>query len=136
MDEASLVRGFQGVHDLTRDVERFWHRQGAIRAEHVGERFAFHQLHDDGANAAAGFDAVDLRDVRMIERRECFGLALEPRKAFGVGSKDLGQNLERDVTIEAAVAGPVHFAHSTRAQRRDDLVRPDACARRKAHAVA
>ena len=129
MDEASLVRGFQRVHDLTRDVERFWHRQGAVRAERVGERFAFHQLHDDGANAAAGFDAVDLRDVRMIERRECFGLALEPRKAFGVGSKDLGQNLERDVTIEAAVAGAKHFAHAAGADLLRDLIRAESTAR-------
>ena len=33
----------------------------------IGERRAFDQLHDQGVQAAGILEAIDLRDVRMIE---------------------------------------------------------------------
>ena len=43
------------------------------------------------------FKPVDRGDVRMIQRSEGLGLALEPREAVGVMREGLGQDLDRDV---------------------------------------
>ncbi len=50
MDDALLVCGFEGFGDLFRDRQRFIERDRALRNP-IGERRAFHQLHDerDGA---------------------------------------------------------------------------------------
>ena len=41
---------------------------------------ALDQFHDEGRHAPALFQAVDGGDVRMVQRREHFGFALEPRQ--------------------------------------------------------
>jgi hypothetical protein len=59
----------------------------------------------------------------MIERREQLGLALEARQAIGIAG-DLGRkNLQRRVTLQLRVAGPVNFSHSPGADQREDFVR-------------
>ena len=48
-----------------------------------------------------------MRDVRMVQGRERLGFAREPRQPIGIACERVGQDLERDVTIEVRVAGPV-----------------------------
>ena len=67
-------------------------------------------------------------DVRVVERREYLGLALEPHEPIRVGGEGLGQHLERDVAIELRVAGAVDLAHAARTQLGHDLVRTDCLA--------
>jgi len=50
---------------------------------------------------------VDLRDVRMIERREDLGFAAEPCNAFGIVGERGRQDLQRDVTTELCILGAV-----------------------------
>ena len=69
--------------------------------------------------------SVDGGDVRMIERCERAGLALEARQPFMVVGKAFGQHFQRHVAIELCIAGAVHLTHSARANRRDNLVRPE-----------
>jgi len=46
----------------------------------------------------------------MVQRGERFGFALEAGEAFRIGRECLGQHFDRDIAIEARVAGPIDFA--------------------------
>ena len=75
--------------------------------------------------AVARFDAVDLGDAGMVQRGERPRLALEARDPVGVRGKEVGQDLDRDVPIEARVARPVDLAHPARTKGSEDLVPAD-----------
>ena len=60
-------------------------------------------------------EAVDLRDVRVIERGERLRLAVEARQTVGIERELGGQDLQGDVAPELGIAGAVHLAHSARA---------------------
>ena len=69
------------------------------------EVLALDELHDQrGGRVARVLDAVDLRDVRMIERGERLRFALEAHQAIGVAGERGRQDLERDLAIELRVA--------------------------------
>ena len=58
----------------------------------------------------------------MRERGGGLRFALEAHHPVRVARKLLGQDLERDLALELAVAGAVDLAHPARAERGDDLV--------------
>src|SRR5215831_12955383 len=60
------------------------------------ERLAVDELHDE-RGLLAFLDAVERRDVRMIERREHARLALETREPVGVCSDFTRQRLDGDL---------------------------------------
>ena len=64
MDDALLVRGFEGVGDLPRDGQRVVHRQ-RLAGDAFGERLALDQLHHQGARPC--------RSPRGRESRRCAG---------------------------------------------------------------
>src|SRR5687768_9033124 len=103
MDNPSLVCRFKGFRNLARDRKGFveWERPAS---ETVGERFALDEFHHQRAVRARVLDAVDLRDVWMVQRRQRLRFASEPRNTIDVGCKRFGQDLDGDVTIEADVA--------------------------------
>ena len=70
-------------------------------------------------------EAVDRDDVRVVQGGQDLGLTLEAGESLGSSRDRLREHLDRDVAIELGVAGAVHLAHPARAQRREDLVRPD-----------
>jgi hypothetical protein len=100
-------------------------------------RLAFHQLHDQGERAIAGlFEPVNVRDVRMVDRRERFCFAAEARDAFFI-TRELGrQDLQGNIAIEFRIARAIHLAHSAGAERAGDRVRADAGALRQGHGWA
>ena len=67
-------------------------------------------------------EAVERRDVRVVERGEHARLALEARQALGVLRHLVEQELDRHLAAEPGVAGAVHRAHAALAERRHDLV--------------
>jgi hypothetical protein len=71
------------------------------------------------------FDAVDLRDVRVVERREHFRLALEAREAVVIGGELVGQDLEGDVAFQLRVTRAIHHPHAARSKPGDDGIWPD-----------
>ena len=73
------------------------------------------------------------RDVRMVERREDFGFALEPRKPIGIGAKVAGRTLIATSRFELRVARAIDLAHAARAEGGEDLVRAEASRRRERH---
>jgi hypothetical protein len=99
MDDALVVRGFEGFGDLTRDGQRFVDRKGpspesrAPSRDQIGERRPFDQLHHERLEPVGLFEPVDGGDVGMIQRGEDFGFALEPREALGIASDRFGQTL-------------------------------------------
>ena len=66
MDDPLLVRRLERLGDLLRDRQRLVDGNRPPR-DPIGERRAFDQLHHQRVHAAGILEAVDLRDVRMIE---------------------------------------------------------------------
>ena len=66
MDDPLLVRRLERLGDLLRHRQRLVDGNGPLR-DPIGERRAFDQLHDQGVQAVGILEAMDLRDVRMIE---------------------------------------------------------------------
>jgi hypothetical protein len=63
------------------------------------------------------------------------GFLLEAGAALRVGAEPGRQRLERDVAVEAPVAGAVHLAHAARAEGGDDLVGAEPRVRCESHSV-
>ncbi len=120
MDDADFVRSTEAFGDLPSDGKRLVDRKRAA-GNAVGQRLALDEFHHQGAI----LDSVDLRDVRVVERSEHLRLALEARQALRVGSKEVGQDLDRDLAVQARVARSIHLTHAARAQRADDFVGAD-----------
>ena len=74
MHDPLLVRCFQRVRDLARIVQRRIQRQGS------SEHLAFHQFH----HQRTLLDAINLRDIRMIQRSEYLGFPFEAGHTFGI----------------------------------------------------
>ena len=83
MDDAFLVRRLERVGDLSRDA-RAPRRAAAARRDPFRQRLALDQLQHEGAHAVGLFEAVDRRDVRVVERRQHPRLALEARQPLGI----------------------------------------------------
>ena len=71
-------------------------------------------------------DAVDLGDVRMIQRGEGPCFTLEARATIRVVSEDRRQNLDGDLAVELDIARAMYLAHPACADQADDLVWPEA----------
>jgi hypothetical protein len=55
----------------------------------------------------------------------------ETREAVVIVGDGRGQDLDRDIPIQGRVAGSIRFAHAPGAQKRDDVIDAEACARLK-----
>jgi hypothetical protein len=120
MDDPGLVRRLEGVHELPGDGERFVEREGTA-GDHHRQILAVDEFH----HQRAGLDPVDRGDVRMVQRRQCFGFAREAHQAIGIVGEGVGEDLERDRAIELRIPGPIDFAHSASSECGDDFVRAD-----------
>ena len=125
MHDPLVVRRRQAARDLQCEVERLADRQGRA-ADALPERLPFQQLGDGVGHAGFDADIVNRQDVRMRERGDRLGLALEAGERGGIGGQPLGQDLDRDIAIEARVAGAVDLTHPPGADRSDDLVGAEA----------
>ena len=125
MDDPLLVCRFERFGNLLRDGQRLVERDRAAR-DALRQVVALDQLHHDRAHTAAFFEAVDVRDVRVIEGRERLRFAREPREPVGVTGERVGQYLERDIAIELRIARAVDLAHPAGADAGDDFVDAEA----------
>ena len=78
-----LVRGFEGLGDLTGDRKRLIQRNRTT-GDALREVVTLDQFHHEGGHAPALFQAVDVRDVGMIQGREHFRFALKASKPIVV----------------------------------------------------
>jgi hypothetical protein len=93
VDDAFLVRGFEAFGHLPRNPQRAIDVNRPT-AEARGQVFAIHELHREnvrrpGVAERCSLEPVDVRDVRVIERREQARLALEPGEAIGIAGEEL-----------------------------------------------
>ena len=116
MDDAFVVRGRQGVGHLARNDQRLVERHLALR-DSLRQRRTVDQLHDEKLRRLRALQAVERRDVRMIERGEELSFALEAGKPFGIGREGVRQDLQRDLAPELRIARAIHLAHPAGAER-------------------
>ncbi len=69
----------------------------------------------------------------MGQCRDRTRLALEAGERVGVARELLGEDLDRDLAVEAVVAGAVDLAHPPGPQRREDLVTAEQSVRDERH---
>ena len=135
MDDALLVRGFERLGDLLRDRQRFveWNRAARDALRQV---LALDEFHHQGGDVRRFLEAVDRRDVRMVEGREDFGFALKAREAIGIAGHRGGQHLDRDRPLQIRVGRAIDLAHAAGADLRGDFVDAEAGAGGKGQGCA
>ena len=111
MDDAGIVRGFERQGDLMREEQRLVGRNRAL-GDAIGERGSFDQFQHEGRLAILLLEAVDGRDVRVVQRRQDLGFPLESREACDISRERRRQDLDRHVAFQLAVARAVDLAHS------------------------
>jgi hypothetical protein len=78
-------------------------------------------------------EAVDLCDVRMVERRQRARFTLEAQEPIRVCGKRLGKYLDGDESAERGNERAIHLAHAAFADLPDDLVDAEATTGGPAH---
>ena len=78
-------------------------------------------------------DVVERADVRVRERGDGPGLALEARAALRVGGEFSWEDLDGDRAVEAGVASLVNLSHAPGADQAEDFVRAEPRARSQRH---
>ena len=99
MNDALLMRGFERVGNLLRDRQCLIERH-CPACDPLRQILALDEFHRERAHAVTLFEAVNVRDVRMVERRERLRFAREPREAIGVVGERVRQDFECDVAVE------------------------------------
>ena len=66
--------------------------------------------------------------LRMVQRGEDFGFALEARQPIRVRRDRRGQDLDRDAPFQLGVGRPIHLAHAAGADLGGDFIRAEASA--------
>jgi hypothetical protein len=133
MDDATLVRRIERVRDLRRDRQCFIDRNRTAR-QPLCEILAVDKFQDQSEHAVGVFEAMDLGDVRMIERREHFRLALKTRDTVAIAGKRRGKDLDGDIALQPRISGAIHLAHATSTNRGGDFVWAEASAEGERHA--
>ena len=90
------------------------------------ERLAVDQLEDDATQVAVAGEAVHGADVRMVQRCQEPGLALESRESFLIVQERRRQHLDGDVPMQGVIVRAVDLAHAPRADARANLVDAEA----------
>ena len=98
MDDALRVGGLDGVSDLRGDGKRVVERDRTLR-DPLGQRRSVDELHHERVNVLRILDAVDVGDVRMVERREDLRFDLKPGEPLRVCSDAGRQGLDGDIPV-------------------------------------
>lgn len=121
MNDTLLVRRLQRVGDLARDRQGLLGRDRTLFDARL-QRLAFDQLNHNASRLAGLFDAVDLRNVGVIQRREHMRLTPKPCQAFGIVGECGGQQLDVDTATQLRVCGLIHLSHAAGSEVPHDLV--------------
>ena len=110
MDDPLIVRRFKRLGDLLRDGECLVDGYRALDNA-VRERGPLDQFHHERGRAVRPLQAVDGRDVGMVERSEHFRFALESREALSIRGDRRRQHFDRDGTLQVRVGRAIDFTH-------------------------
>ena len=126
------MRGFERVGYLFRDRQRLVERNCPAR-DPLRQVLTFDELEDERRDAVGLFEAVNVRDVRMVQRGEDLRFTTEAHQAIGI-IRDRGQeDFNRDVAIQLRVARLVDLAHPACTEGGEDFVGPEAGAGCQSH---
>ena len=89
----------------------------AIRSASVLDQFP-----DERGRARGIFDAMNLGDIGVIQRREHLRFAFEPGESISIGGELGRQYLDCDGPAEPCITAAVDLAHATAADQREDFV--------------
>ena len=101
----------------------------------VSQGRPFYQLQHQRPRALGFFDTVDGGYVGMIERGEDLRFPLEAGQPVGISGEGVGQDLQRDLSIELRVGGMPDLSHAPLAEERGDVVVPEAGAGGQGHGL-
>ena len=99
MNDALLVRRFQGFGDLFGDWQGFVERDRSL-LDAVRQRRPFDEFEDQRPDALSLLQPVDAPNVGVVQRGEHVGFTLEAGQPVWVGRERLRQDLERHVAVE------------------------------------
>lgn len=71
---------------------------------------------------------MNLRNVRMIQRRQRLRLAMEAGNALGIVGEIVGQNFQRHIPLQLRVVRAKHTSHAAFTNERAHLERTHAAA--------
>src|SRR5579864_395662 len=134
MNHAGTMCLLQSLANFDSHFQHLVHRQRAL-AQAIAERFAFQVFHDQIASRILSAHVVEMTDVRVAERGDGTGFAIEALSGFDVAGKMFWQNLDGYNSVQPGIARPVHFSHTARAERRDNFIRTEFGPRREPHAL-
>ncbi len=106
MDDALLVRRLQRLGDLRRDRQGVSSIGTAPRAIRCDRSSPSTSSITSARHTTRFLEAVNVRDVGMVQRGKRLGFPCEPRQSIGVAGERVGQHLERHVAARASCRGP------------------------------
>jgi hypothetical protein len=115
------VRGLERLGNLPRHGQRLVHWDRAA-GDPLRQILALDQFHHERTDATGLFQAVDVRNVRVVERRERLRLPREPRQPVWIARERVRQDLHRDVTVQLGVARTPDLAHAAFTDLGGDLI--------------
>ena len=132
VDDPLLVGGREALRNLQGVPDGPARREGPA-GELRPQRLALEQFRDDVRCALVSPDVVDRKDVRVVECAGRLGLLLEALETLGTLGVDRRQDLDGDLALQSRVPRPVYLSHPAGAERRQDLVGPEASPGGKRH---
>ena len=90
MDDALLMRRFEGFSDLLGDGERLVNRDRPL-GDGIRQCWPLDQFEDQRPDAVSLLQPVDAPDVGVVQRGQDLGFALEARQPIRVRRERLGE---------------------------------------------
>ena len=123
VDDPLLVCCFEGFGDLLSNRQRLVERDSAS-FDAVSQRRPFDEFQNQRPDAVSFLQAVDVADVRVIQRSQNLCLTLEPRESFWVSRERFRQDLERHLALELGIRRLIDLPHPTLADEGGHVVAP------------
>jgi hypothetical protein len=104
-------------------------------ADARGEIIAVHQFHDESVGPIGVFEAVNVRDVGMIQRCERLRFPFESRQSLRVMGKGFGKDLDCHIAPKSGIASAIDLTHTPFTDLGEEFIDTDAAARGERHGM-
>ena len=122
VDDAAVVGVLERVADPRDDGERLARGQ-AFALEQLAQVHAIDELHQEEKQVAAAAEFVERDDSRVVEFRQCAGLAGKTFGKRGIAGDGGGQDFQGDDPVEFGLPRLVNRAHAAAANEFEDFQR-------------
>jgi len=113
VNDTGFMCSFSCFDDLLGNRQGFVERNRTPR-DPISQRRPLDQFKHQRTGVLGFFNAVNGRDVRMIEAGEDLGFALEAGQSIRIGREGVGKDLQRDFAVEAGVGRAIRLPHAAR----------------------